>query len=159
MWHNGRHQSMPFLWHIVIPANDVHRVYRKEVPDRTVEASAVLLADALAGQAIDLPGIPGYKFTAEPQGRTVICTIWGENGRGQKRLLHFGIGDQSKEGSALWKKMTGGTKSLPAEPWCAIEVDTGLANYPGTWNINDLLSAIAWAWTEHIRRAASGAPH
>lgn len=136
------------LQHVTLTTGDVRRSWRSEVHDGVVDTLRPLVARAVAGEAVLLPGPHSLTLTAEARGRSLLATIHGAGAA----LVRMGVADRSTAGAGLWRHLTGDTLPRPRTPWCAATLEPGLVLHPDMVQVaallGDLERCLAWAWIE-----------
>lgn len=156
--------TTPYITHITLTTGHTRRSPRDEVGDDILRALHPFLAGLLhtgARQPLPVPALAHYSASAAVDAGGLVCTVWGPAGPHTPGKPHpgnalpivtLGVAQRSRQGPDLWGMMRaqfGGAPGLarPAEPWCAVALHPGLAQYPDTaeW-LGDLERCIAWAW-------------
>lgn len=145
------------LEHVTLTTGDRRTSPRHEVGDAAITLLAPLLARVLAGETVDLPGVPdGYRLRGVGDGRGAALTVVGPSGL---LVVTIAVAGDSSGAAALWRQvheyaLAGtplGTRAdaPPAPPWCAVRVEPGALRHPDAleW-LGDLERCLAWALIE-----------
>lgn len=156
-----------YIHHITLDTGHVRRSARDEVGDEIIAAAQGLIALALRGEHVPIPGRPGWTCTATARGAALLVTVCRSVSGETAPVVTFGVARQSRAGAGLWRSLHRQRGGLPAgagyatapdevppEPWVAARMEIGatlVAPDEMPW-IADFERVVGWAWVERARK-------
>lgn len=150
---------MSYLHHVTLQTADSRISPRHEVRDDVVRMLTPLLARALAGEHVPVPGQAGYTMLGADAGPCATVTVYANESDTAEPaytpLLTVGIAGHSRCGSGLWRALhdreglATDPDSPPPAPWVADRLEVGAIQYASAleWT-GDLSRCLAWTYLE-----------
>lgn len=153
---------MKYIRHVTLTTGHVRDSYADEVARYALDATAEILAQALADDTATVPlPIPGHSLGAKATSQCLTATVWAD-GPPSECICTIGVALHSRCGAGLWRALHRyGTTAVvtdpercPPEPWVAAALEAPIAQHvAATEWLGDMERCIAWAWWERQRGA------
>lgn len=149
----AHHLRERWLHHLTLTTGHVRRSPRSEVADDVVEMLRPLLARAVDGDTVAVPGsTPLCVLRARRVTGGALLAVVALAGGGP--LISLAVSGRSRSSSVAWAEITAVADimrhdSPPPTPWCGVVLHPAIAQLgmAAGW-LGDLERCIAWTWLE-----------
>lgn len=159
------------LSHVTLSSGHVRLSPRAEVGGDVVATLKPIIARALQGSQVPIPGYPGYTMRLDASGDCCVVTVFAQlrdtATPDPEPVVTFGVASHPSCSDRLWRLLHSNfhlfrtdPRKPPAAPWCAAMLHPAalaLRHESPEW-IADFERCLAWAWIEQRGEETSDEP-